>query len=469
MTGSSIAPVPMPVLTGNSIRAAAAAALYVVVFLAVALFVRDDPRYAVTSLTSLNQLADNVFGLPFGDPASFATAARDILQTGTLAPAHGYIFRLWPPGIPAIEAVLARLIGTDGPLILCLQIISVALLAFIAVLLRAILRTSLPGTIATMLPLSVIGFPVFRLCLLEPSGIMFGDAFAIELFGIALLIALPTRDKLPSPARAIAAGVCLAVSAYFRPYVETIVVVATILAIGLAALRCLPPIRRTVLPNAVGCVLLVLMTAQLVMLPWRVHNVLDGAMGVPAWTATFTVVAQNALTSRETLLAAGGRFVVDGGGDLACALEPVQCGKTDHPVERVLGVFVRHMPDWLGHKLSIVGSHWFAPLLYFSGLPDAPDSDAVNLCANTIFLLLLISLPGLLYVARRHPAAPLLVLMTVAILASYAVILTLVQIEARYFNFLKFYVLVMGLVLTALVRTRQPGANNPPPQATPFR
>ena len=447
----------MRVSTGKSLHAAIVGVLYFAVFLVVALFGHDDPPFSVTPQTSLDQLADNTLGLPFGDPASFATAARDLAKTGALTPDHAYIFRLWPPGISILEAALARVIGTSGPLILCLQIISVTLLTMIAMSLRGVLRAGLPIFVATVLPLSLVAFPMFRLWFLEPSGIMFSDALAIEWFVLALLLALPARDRLTSCRRAVIAGLCLAIAAYFRPYVETIVVVATCLAVGLAALRWLPLIRCAVPRQTIASIALVLLTAHLLMLPWRLHNMADSGNSVPAWASTFVVIAQNSLATHDTLLAAGGKFVIDGGGDLACAFEPAQCGATDQPVQRMLGVFVRHMPDWIGRKLAMLDEHWFAPLLYFSGMPATPDTDIVNIGANTLTLVLLFALPFLLFLARRHPAVPLLALMTLAILASYAVIMTLVQIEARYFNFLKVYIVVVAMISASLNCQRQPG------------
>lgn len=68
-----------------------------------------------------------------------------------------------------------------------------------------------------------------------------------------------------------------------------------------------------------------IVVANAVMLPWRLHN--HGVHNNYMWVQTSSLTVEVGLSKTEDLLAKNGSFVVNGGGNLACRLEPDYCGK----------------------------------------------------------------------------------------------------------------------------------------------
>ena len=123
-----------------------------------------------------------------GDPGSFATAAIDIAENGWISNSNKWIFDLWPPGFILLEAFILKLLGSDAPVVLILQILAAALFSVVLLLLYDFLIETFNSKIAFLLPLAIFAFPVSRVFLLQPTGVTLGESFSIGFFLISILL-----------------------------------------------------------------------------------------------------------------------------------------------------------------------------------------------------------------------------------------------------------------------------------------
>lgn len=393
--------------------------------------------------------------VPYGDPVSFLTAALDVARDGWVTPANYWIVHLWPPGFPLLEGAAIRLVGEDGPFLLVLLVASAACSATWMVLLRQRLLQSWPPLAAGLAPLLPFLFPLTGLFLLSPLGLSFGETFSISFFFIGYLLAVRAYER-GAKADAVLAGLALAAAAYFRSQFELIVVFLTLVAIAvfLAAALAFASGRRKLLPagtlTAIG---ITLATAHVAMVPWRIHNVLD--VGQPGWVQTSTLIAANSLATEETLLAGHALFVIEGGGHLACKLEPSFCGKSEP--RYFYQAFFNHPVAWIAEKLQRLPTYWLVPprpdnLSRPLSAPTGPE-----VLANLLLLACIAASMVRLWQLRRHPAFPLHAWFQLSLYACLAAVYTLAHLEARYFYLPKIFGVVALLLLLATgVRTVAP-------------
>lgn len=392
--------------------------------------------------------------IQLGDPSFFASGAIDVYQNGWFSPEKKWLINLWPPGFMLLEASIIKAFGIDTPFVLILVILASTLGAAVLLLLRNyLLRFVSPG-IATFLPLMPFFFPVTRLTILQPMGVVLGESFSI-LFFIAAVILILRAFRDYSFWDAIAAGLTLALAAYFRSQFEILVMFLTVGAIpivGWSTIKLwngsLPLSEKINARVVIGLILLTLFTAHLAMLPWRIHNLMNPYASRITWVGTESITYLNAGQTNEQLFKAGAGWVVEGGGNLACNLEPTYCGKGDKIL--YYAAFFKHMWQWYSHKFALVGKYWFSSINNFTSAshPSVFLDDMVNLL---LFLSVLATIP-LLWLARRLPDSSLYVWVLISFYSCFFVVFTFVQLEVRYFYLIKIFSLFTTIMLCCRVR-----------------
>lgn len=381
----------------------------------------------------------------FNDPGSFITGALDIARHGWVTPADYWLVHLWPPGFMALEGALLRLMGEGVPILVPLLVLAALCSAGWMFLLRAYLLPTLPERLATAAPLVTFVFPVAPFVMFSPMGLAFGETFSISFFIAGFLLILLAR-RSGSWWQAIAAGIALALSAYFRSQFEVLVVVLTLAAVVLvlAYLVVFVMKRRALVDGRTLRAIVVGMTvAQAAMMPWRYHNFVEH--GKFAWVETSTIIAHNSLTPEDQLLKAGARFVVEGGGHLACKLQPSYCGRTEP--EFFYRAFFQHPFAWLAEKAQRLPKYWFAPAVPSSMATVGQQPSWADLLANLVLLACVAAVPWRLWRIRRQPTFAVQAWFQASFYGSLAAVYTLAHFEARYFYLPKIFAVVALLSL----------------------
>jgi uncharacterized protein (DUF2062 family) len=421
---------------------------YFVILLLIAFFARDE-FINLDSWIPANKIA-SILAPVVSDPVTFLKAATDIYQHGTLLPENSWILHLWPPGFIFLEASLLKLVGPGGPLVALLQISICALFAAVFVLQRTVLRPLVGAYISSVSPLLILLFPVARIFLLSPAGVTFGEGFSVASFiASGLLIFYAVRTERIG--FAVASGVSAAIAAYFRSQYESILIVETVFAVPVIVwFHCTArseqvgrptPRQATVIVRSLA---LSLLAAHLLMLPWRLHNMVEnGSLG---WVQTLDIVIENSLALEKPLLAKGGRFVIEGGGNLGCRLEPSYCGRDDKKLFWL--AFVRNPVAWIEIKSALIGRYWFSSSKNITVVWQSATK--VDDFCNIVFLLCMFGIPVLLVLLRADDAWPIILWLNASFCGAFLAIFVLVQLEVRYFYLVKIYSFSMCTLLLAL-------------------
>lgn len=382
-----------------------------------------------------------------GDPVSFATGALDIYRFNWPSPGNYWLIHLWPPGFMLLEGGILKLFGEEAPFIAILMVLSSLSSAMMLSVLRRALIGFVPAAVATLLPLLPFCFPVTRQFLLQPTGLVLGEAFSVAFFITSvLLVWLAAKER--NLTRAVVAGLLLALSAYFRSQYELIVVLMTACALPLALWAFIAMRRkggeaeaRTQILYSLKAVAVLLVTAHVLMAPWRIHNKVEADS--LAWVQTQDLTYQYLLSTDAALLAGNGAFVIRGGGNVACALDPSVCGKSDRAL--ILGVFVAHMREWLQIKASLLPEYWFASINDW-GVPVTAAGRGDNL-ANGLALLCVLAIAPLLHLGRRALASDVLIWLFSSFFIFFFLVFVLIHYEVRYFYLFKIFAIVSSVLL----------------------
>lgn len=417
---------------------------YFICLLLIGAFVRDTASQPSLFVT-IHEFLKLPLGL--GDPLSFAAGALDIYKYNWPTPGSYWLIHLWPPGFMLLEGWILKVFGENAPFIAVLLVLSSLMCAVMLSVFRHVLLAFVPATVATLLPLLPFCFPVTRQFLLEPMGLVLGETFSVSFFvtGVLLLWLAATERKLKT---AIFAGLLVALSAYFRSQYEIIVVLMTACALPLALWAFLALRRKAAKPEAraqilasVKAIAVMLVAAHVFMAPWRIHNKIEANSS--SWVQTQDLTYKYLVTTDAELLAEGGYFVQHGGGNLACVLDPSVCGKPEKAL--ILGVFLRHMGEWLRIKIALLPEYWFARLSEW-GVPNVAAGLGDNV-ANGLALLCLLAIAPLLYLGRRAPGSEVLTWLFSSVFMFFFLIVVLIHYEIRYFYIFKVFAIVTAVVL----------------------
>ena len=436
--------------------------LYFLALLVGALSIRDIPSDP-SLFTTIGNLA-HVTNL--SDPKTYAVAALDVHRFGWVSEVNAWILSLWPPGLILLEAGIVGLFGIDAPLVLVLQVLACACLAWMLALQRAVLVPFVGNVVASALPLLLFLFPMPRIFLLHPYGVVLGEAFSVAFFlSAGLLLILGAQSRRLSTA--MLAGLCFALAAYFRSQYESILMATTGLAVPVLAWCLWRRARQNGLAERASyattakVIVVSLLVAHAVMLPWRVHNYAVARNF--AWVQTGNVIFLNGLSSDEALIKRGGGFVVEGAGNLACKVEPKYCDRTEK--ELFLKAFLSHPFAWYRAKFAAAGEYWNT--FSFSRHRFTTWFHVQDDLGSLVYFICLIAVPLLLVLTRRYQWWDLMAWSVASLYAASFVIFTLAHFESRYFYLLKIFAFVWSANMSAMVwGMRKKGKPQTAPQCT---
>jgi undecaprenyl-phosphate 4-deoxy-4-formamido-L-arabinose transferase len=427
--------------------------IYFLILLSIALWVRDIPNQPDAFNTTLQQISEGTAGRDMGDPASFAKGAIDIAENGRISGANEWIFNLWPPGFMLLDASIIKALGPEAPVILVLQILAALLFSIVLVLLYDFLGARVKSKVAFTLPLLIFAFPVSRVFLLQPQGIVLGESFAIGFFLIGILLALRALAR-NSLRYAVYAGICLALAAYFRSQFEFILLVLSgwgiFLVIVVQLIRLRKSIDPKLLKSAVKTIVVVLLVAHAATIPWRAYRWMYFYQGSPSWVTTNDLYYGNSVMTSEHLLSLKGDWLVDGGANLVCRIDPSTCGDTANAKKLFFRTFITHPVEWYSLKFDVIGKYWFSSLRNWA--PVTQKSSFMDIVTNGVLLIAMIALVPLLFArkVRSHSSWLLLMWFVPSLFSAYLLIFTFAPLEVRYFYFLKISGIAMLLIITGL-------------------
>lgn len=309
--------------------------------------------YLVIFLTTLVSMAGNVIffagkfewflsptpdlAKAFGnsDQAAYLRVALD-LQDFVLEPQNYWVLGLWPPGTPILSSVLDLL---PGPLLVYLICTAAAFWAIPAYLLIISNKNS-PLTIISTAILWVFN-PIFHHWLFG-AGFFTSQSIGLPIMAAAISLLLFSLTEKGSKTTLVLAGVFMGVSLYFRATYLPLVLVSILmflLILGsiwmfglwkttgrITQLRLQTKIwMSSSLSSALKGFYAFALPLALVALPWALLVFFVINPGNLSWSANEYLWIQK-WTSSENLLAQGGGWLVEGGTNWPCVLDPVYCG-----------------------------------------------------------------------------------------------------------------------------------------------
>ena len=422
--------------------------LYLITILLVGVFVRDIPGQSSIFINAESFLAEG----GYGDPRSFVTGGLDVYKNGWWTAENLWLVKIWPPGFMYLEGIIFKIFGENAPFILILIVINSFIYAALLLIFRNILLDYVPVKVASILPLVPFVFPMVRLFLLEPVGIVFGEGFAIAFFLIASLLVLKSIKNFSWKAT-VSAGIFFALSAYFRSAFELMVSSLTLFTISSIVLSIILfkfwKIKSCDFLT-VKSLFFALLLANTIMLPWRLYHYYEPFTKTLAWSTTSEIVyIHGSLTDEELkgeLAKAGGGLVLEGGGNVACQIDTSYCGKPDK--KNYYRIFWGNFVQWNQMKISLFDDFWFASSKQF-GTPLYPTT-LTDKIENGFYLIFLLLNFVLVFVLRKIPESKLMLLQYLSFCAITFVVSVLVHLEVRYLFAIKIFSLFTFIVLICI-------------------
>ncbi len=432
--------------------------VYFCIMAGIGIFVRDAPGQPdlLTTITDILKPGD------LSDTVSFAKGALDIHRYGWFSEENQWLIVLWPPGFMFLEGLILNIFGVDAPIILILIILESLLLALLLSIFKSYLSEMVSTGASFILPLLPFCFPLTRYYLLQPGAIIYGEAFSMVFFLLTVVIT-PIAVKNRSWRSALIAGLMLALAAYFRSQFELIVMFLTLFAIFIGIVVFIQKIKNRTINtsfSALQTIAIVLFAAHLVMLPWRVHNftaVNKFALLTQkkfSWVQTSQFVYANAGRTDKELNDAGGEFIVRGGGNLACNLDPSYCGRAEK--SKFFRAFRKNIVQWSLTKFSLVRDYWFVSPGGWLAPADQPFSDKI---VNWIFFFFVLAAFPLLWCTRRHRNSLINFWVLSSFYSCFFAVFLVVHFEARYFYAIKlfsaFYIIMLSCTVWQLFKEKK--------------
>ncbi len=425
--------------------------IYFVVIMCLSVFVRDiSGQYNVFTTTVMDIIIES----QMGDPKYFATAALDISKNGWISNPNTWIFNLWPPGFILLEALIIKIFGVTVPILLVLQFILSILYAILFLIFYNDFKISRYKIVSFLFPLILFLFPFSRVFLLQPVGITLGESFSIAFFLIAILLAIKSI-KSEKILYAIYSGIFIGVSTYFRSQFEILLLG---MSAGLVILIILIQFKifknifdDKIIKKSLKSIIVILIVAHALMIPWRFYHYYNH--GSPSWVYTSSNTYANAVKTSEELRKLGGGFVVDGGGNLVCRINPITCGDMTNAKEHFFRTLFNNPIEWYSIKLDILGKYWFSSeenwvSVYY-------EAGTLDYISNSFILTMLISIFYLMLKKNilKDKYWIMIGWLIGSLFFSYLIIFTVQQFEVRYFYFPKIIILIFFLILIVINKT----------------
>lgn len=420
---------------------------YFIILLIISLFFSNSPGEYGSMFVGIESILNNKY---FGDPKYLLTAALDISKNGWIGTDNDWVFNLWPPGFVIIEAALIRLFGENLPLLFLLQLIISSLFGIVCLMFFNFLKESINIYIAFLIPILIFLLPVPRFFLLGQFGISFGEPFSIAFFLLFILFAIKSLNENDTMLYSMLSGISLGLSSYFRSYFETIQLFLSIsgfvLIFGIFIIILVKKIKTEKYSNFLKNLFIIICVSNLLMLPWRLYHLkYQNSM---KWVFTADLMFQNQLRSSNLFLPEG-EWLLLGGANTGCRVNPSICDKTDVEVKKlVVSTWINNPIKWYEIKFEIIDKYWYSEVKNWTNPSNIEDAYLYKVINTFIILLIIISIIYLIFNKYRLSINNLLLLwIYCSLILSYGVIYTFAHFEVRYFYFPKILAIYMFIIL----------------------
>lgn len=379
----------------------------------------------------------------YSDPKSFLAAALDISRFNGLTAESFYVFNLWPPGFVITESIIIRLLGESTLILFWILIVIAILNGMLSLKIVELNIFYLSEKKAIILPFLLFIFPAYRVFVTQSVGLAFGECFSILFFCLFIITIISCNEK--ENYKIILSGILLALSAYYRSQFEVIVIGLTLTGIIFWLFSLLLAKRSNDVnhfKNASKVLIKVIIVANIAMLPWRIYHFIS--MDTFAWTLTPTHIEMvNSVESHDSLRSKGASWLVEGGGNLTCRIDPLTCGKSENARELFISTFLNHPLEWIAIKFSLFPKYWFSSIQDLA--TPTTKIGFFDTLFNVIYLLgFLILVLEFIYFSLNISIFSIFfgwILSSVTI--SYLAIFTMAHYEARYMIFPKIFIIFM--------------------------
>ncbi|HEY8914000.1 hypothetical protein [Lacisediminihabitans sp.] len=268
------------------------------------------------------------------DAGSYLNAAVD-LQDGVMSQAHIWVLNLWPPGMPYLLAALVKL-GQGASPVIPMVLLLCALWSLVLTFAALIFIPRRAYVSFAIFAVFWIGSPIFTGWTIN-AGVLGSDGLATALGTLVALGLLWASHTPPSKPRIwlfIALGAALAALAYLRIMWFNAVPAALVGLVFVVVVRYIinrirlrkkprpaadPATRRGLIEwGALGVTFLALCA------PWTIYGEAVLHPGSYSWSQSDYQWAQEWMSDKR-LDDLGGGFIVAGGGNWPCHLEPLKC------------------------------------------------------------------------------------------------------------------------------------------------
>ncbi len=409
------------------------------------------------------------------DQASYAKAAVMIAQDGTddkelltLLPYYptNSQFELdrslanWPRGFPTVEAIFIKLVGVNGPLVLCLICLTCASWSLVLWNLFMLAKLKIPCAIAYLMPLILCFSGIFRYNLLG-IGVISSESISIAFLCLSFLLLI--RSAIEKSNRlATSSGIWLALAAYCRGQIEVFAVIFSvyvIVAVAFSAIRSIWNKQKNQATLSTKKPLHLLFLSILVFncctVPYRAYNLYR--FHTPCWQRLDYYWKLNWLIKDKIVSNYTGIMLpaqIDSQLHTQIERNVRKYGDNYYPDQFykkcTILTFLRHPFKWIHLKAMLIPATWFYPNYachneFLRGLTVIEDW-SILIC--WILCVILISAPFILN--RRQPVDIIYLFLFLALCSATLLTIIFIHLEPRYFFVLKFctFILLFALLCT---------------------
>ena len=312
------------------------------------------------------------------DSASYIIGGQKFLS-GWLHGSDNWFLACWPPGFFLLQALFFKIFGLNCPILLCLSLTTAICWGVALWGLYLSFRQWQSRPLSLILSMSLCFTQLFDQFFLN-SGITLSESLSTAFLVFSLLFALqPTNNKFKNWSSFMSAA-CLAGAAYLRAQVElfSVCLLALILLFVVIWLVVSTNYRKLIASKNLKQIfaiplhsfLLIAIMAQIIMLPYRVHNYIH--FGNAAWLRA-DYIWQSMWMSDSTTLKNGAGFTLSGGINVPAKLNPQlskeiesnlsKFGKQYYPANfykhAAIETFLKNPVKWIFLKSSYLPYGWF--------------------------------------------------------------------------------------------------------------
>ncbi|MET4703224.1 hypothetical protein [Frigoribacterium sp. UYMn621] len=386
------------------------------------------------------------------DAGSYLNAAVD-LQDGVMSQAHIWVLNLWPPGMPYLLAVLVKLGNGASPVIP--MVLLLCALWSLVLTFSALIFIPRRGYISfAVFAIFWVASPIFTGWTIH-AGVLGSDGLATALgtlVALGVLWASQTAPRKPRVWLFILLGIALAALAYLRimwlnavpaALIGLVVVVGVRYIVNRVRLRnqsrkaASPESRRGLIEwGALGLTFIILCA------PWTIYGERVLHPGSFSWSQSDYQWAQEWMTDKR-LTNIGGGFIVTGGGNWPCHLEPLKCAALNKQESAREFPFAGIAPNTFGffekesfkaaltNPLPFVGNRTVYTVQTWLTIPGGSVGRFDNIGFGILTLIAFIGALAILLrdSIKRRAAGPLMIFF---ILGANIAVVWLTHFETRY-------------------------------------